>query len=574
MVRMGNISIETDVPARMRDGTILFADIYRPQGSGPFPVILLRQPYDKTQAETFGYAHPFWYAQQGYMVVSQDTRGRWKSQGEFYPFRDEMTDGYDSVEWAAGLPGSNGRVGLYGFSYGGATQLMAAVMQPPHLTCMCPGFTGSQFYEGWAYNGGAFALAFNMSWAHFLALDIAKRRGLTDLQQDLCKAVMGGVVGHYTHMPLSRFPGLQRDDIAPYFFDWINHPTYDDYWKQWSIDERYDRIAVPALHFGGWYDIFVNGTLKNFCGIQERGANATSRNNQMLVVGPWYHDPWDRIIGQMDFGEEAGNIVDDMQLRWFDYWLKGRDNALMAEPSVRVFIMGENRWRYEDRWPPKGMRFVEHYLHSKGRANSLNGDGILDHDPPGDEPPDVYTDDPHTPLPSLGGHSCCNPAVAPIGPADQRLLEAFNQVLVYTSEPLKEDLTLIGPVTARLWVASSAVDADFVVKLVDVHPCGKAINLTEGILRARYRASLEHPSLLKPYEVYQIEIRVGNTCAVFKAGHRIRVDICSASFPTWDRNTNSGNVPATDDYSKIETAMHVVFHDAERASRVILPVVR
>ena len=371
----------------------------------------------------------------------------------------------------------------------------------------------------------------------------------------------------------AEFPLLKESNVAPYFFDWLDHPRYDDYWKQSSIDERYHQIAVPALHIGGWYDIFRDGTLKNFAGIREAGAGEVARRSQRLLMGPWYHIPWAQFTGQLDFGDDARSCVDAAQLRWFDHWLKGADNGVGEEAAVRIFVAGDNVWREETQWPPATIRQAEFYLHSGGRANSLNGDGRVDQARPQDEPPDVYTYDPRLPVPSLGGHSCCIPTVAPMGPADQRPAEVMNQVLVYTTDVLSHDLSVIGPVTLTLWASSSAVDTDFIGKLVDVYPDGRAINLTEGILRATFRESLETIVPLTANEAYCFSIQLGNCCRVFKAGHRIRLEVSSSNFPHWDRNTNTGNRLGADSYGELKVATQQVFHDGERPSHVTLPVV-
>jgi uncharacterized protein len=290
LLRTLNLTVERDVPGRMRDGTTLYADIYRPATGGPFPVILMRLPYDKTQAENITYRHPSWYARQGYMVVLQDTRGRWRSEGEFYSFAHEADDGYDAVEWAAALPHSNGRVGMYGFSYVGATQLQAALRRPPSLRTIGPALTGSQYYEGWAYNGGAFALAFNASWVTNLAMDTARKRGDDGHTRDLAAAFLGAPAW-YGHLPLDEYPPLASHDLARYFFDWLAHPSNGEYWRRWSVEEDYARIDVPALHVGGWYDVFVGGTVRNFDGLRRGAGGDRSRAAQQLLVGPWYRLP-------------------------------------------------------------------------------------------------------------------------------------------------------------------------------------------------------------------------------------------------------------------------------------------
>ena len=565
------VLLEKDVPAKMRDGITLYADVYRPDAPGRYPVILMRLPYDKTAAETITYAHPSWYASHGYVVVVQDTRGRGMSEGEFYPFRDEAHDGYDTVEWAAALPDTNGKVGMYGFSYVGATQLLGAVQRPPHLVCICPGFTTSDYYDYGAYQGGSFSLAFNSYWAVFLAMDTARRRGLPQREMELLDT-MWGIANWHGFMPLSDFPPLQ-DGLAPYFYDWLSHPTWDGYWQPWSLQTRYDRFAVPALHIGGWYDIFLEGTLRNFEGIRRHAESEQTRQSQHLIIGPWWHMPWIPSVGQVDFGPEARNLIDSAQLHWLDHWLKATDNGALDEPPVRLFVMGENRWRTENEWPLARAQATRYYLHSNGLANSLNGDGTLSQDPPGDEPPDVYVHDPHFPVQSLGGHSCCFPALSPMGPADQRAVEYRNDVLVYTTERLTHDVEVIGPVTVTLFAASSASDTDFTAKLVEVYPDGRAINLCDGIIRARYRAGLERTTLTEPGRVYEYTIAVGSTGNVFKSGHCIRLEIASSNFPMYDRNPGHAGDISTASFADLCLATQHVFHASSRPSCMTLPIV-
>jgi putative CocE/NonD family hydrolase len=566
-----DLIVERDVPARMRDGTTLYADVYLPSTGGPFPVILMRLPYDKTQAESITYRHPAWYARHGYMVVIQDTRGRWRSEGDFYPLAYEAEDGYDSVEWAATLPRSNGRVGMCGFSYVGATQLQAALERPPSLQTICPGLTSSQFYDGWTYNGGAFALAFNASWATNLAFDDARRQGDDAATQDLLAAFLAAP-SFYGHLPLKEYPPLVRSNFGRYFFDWIDHPSYDDYWRRWSVDEDYSRIDVPALHIGGWYDVFVGGTVDNFEGLRLRAGSEASRAAQRLLVGPWYHFPWSRLTGATDFGPEARNIVDDWQLRWFDRFLRDEDTGVLDSP-VTMFLMGEDRWIEESSWPPEGAEPRDYYLHSGGSANSLNGDGEIRLEPPEAEPPDIYIYDPLFPVPSVGGHSGFLPIVAPMGPADQAPIEVLNGVLVYTSAPLEDDLMVIGPVSVTLFAATSAQDTDFTTKLCAVSPEGHSTNIQEGIVRARYRESLSNPVPITPEEVYEYRIDLGPTAYVFRAGYRIRVQVSSSDFPQWDRNLNTGGPLGQEGATQARVATQTVLHDANHPSRITLPVV-
>lgn len=570
-VRFREVTVERNVPGRMRDGTVLYADIYRPKGEGPWPVLLLRQPYGKTQAENISYAHPSWYARHGYMVVAQDCRGRWASEGEWYPFKHEEHDGYDSVVWAAGLPGSNGKVGMYGFSYGGATQLLSAVHQPPGLTTIMPALTGSDYYEGWTYRSGALHHAFSQSWATFLAEDTAHRMQDYQLEGNIAGA-LGNAWANYW-IPPHYFPFINHEGLAPYYYDWLKHETYDDYWQQWSIRRRYEQITLPALHIAGWYDVFLEGTLENFTGLQARAGSEEARQNQKLVVGPWYHMPWHQRVGAFDFGDNARNCIDALQILWLDNYLRGEPNSLAEEPPVALFIMGANTWRFEKEWPPQRAQATPFFLHSGGRANSLNGDGWLSREAPGDELPDIFTYDPRLPVMSVGGHSCCVDVLTPMGAFDQRPQEYRNDVLVYTSEPLAEDMEVVGTVTVTLYAASTAVDTDFTAKLVDVHPCGEAVNIGEGILRARFRESLEQPRLIEPDRVYEYRILVGSTANVFKAGHRIRVEISSSNFPTFDRNSNSGKPLVETSPADWFVATQTVFHDNRYPSQLVLPII-
>jgi len=564
------VTIERNVPCQMRDGVTLFADVYRPDGEGPCPVILMRLPYDKTQAETVCYFHPSWYAAHGYLVAVQDCRGRWLSEGEWYPFRDEASDGYDTIEWAARLPGANGKVGMYGASYAGATQLLAATLRPPSLTTICPAVTASQYYEGWTYNGGALALAFAASWAINLAEDTARRRGDEAAQRRLATE-FAEAYDHYGHLPLADFPPIAaQPDLAPYFRDWLAHPTDDDYWRRWSIDEDYGRITVPALHIAGWYDIFLSGTVKNFVGLQRGAGDDGARRAQKLLIGPYVHVPWVPVDGSLD--ATAGSLaIDDWHLRWFDQFLKGEERGVLDSP-VTVYVMGENRWRDFADWPPPESRQIAWYLHSGGRANSMLGDGALSPEAPGSEPPDRFVANPAGPIPSLGGHSCCFSVAAPLGPADQAAAERLHGVLVYTSAPLGTDIDLIGDASVTLFAATSAADCDWTARLCRVDPAGLSTNLQEGILRARFRDSLSQPTPVAPHHVYRYEIPLGPLGVRLPAGHRLRLTVSSSDFPQWDRNLQTGGPLYQEGPGAMVVATQTVLHDLDYPSRLTLPV--
>ncbi len=559
-----DVTVERDVPCRMRDGATLLADVYRPDGDGPWPVLLTRLPYDKTSAQSVsGYAHPSWYARHGYVVVAQDVRGCWASEGEFAPYVHEAEDGYDTIEWAARLPGADGQVGTFGFSYPGISQLLAATLRPPSLVTMCPGFTASQLYDGWTYRGGAFGLGFLASWAIGLALDTARRRGDDDTVERMVDAATR-VRDGYWRLPLVAQEPL-ASGVAPYYLEWLDHPSSDDYWRGISIDEDYGRITVPALHIGGWWDVFLAGTIKNFTGL-----SAAGQAPQKLLVGPWAHSHW-QPVGTSD--PAAGTlVVDDWQLRWFDHFLRGIETGVLDAP-VTAYMVGDG-WRDLDGWPVGGTRHEHWFLRSGGRANSATGDGALATEPPGREPADHFIYDPTSPTPSLGGHSCCDEASAPMGPACQAAVEGLKSVLVYTSPPLESALELLGDVEVKLFAASSALDTDFTARLCLVDEAGVSTNVLEGILRARYRDSLANPSPLVAGEVYELTIALGAVGLRVPAGSRLRLDVSSSDFPQWDRNLNTGGDNARQPLSAAVVATQTVLHDTAHPSRLVLSVAR
>ena len=559
------VTIERDVPAKMRDGVVLKADIYRPKADGKYPVILQRSPYNKTATPVYQPKFAMKAAARGYVVIFQDCRGRFASAGEWNPFRHEAEDGYDSVEWAAQLPYSNGKVGMVGASYVGATQLMAAVMQPPHLAGIFPMVMASNYYEGLIYQGGTLNLWLTETWTSGLALGDLLRYLL--LKRD--------TMGWTRVLPLRDFPVLAvpgREWVGSYFREWLAHPSYDDYWKQISIEDRHDKIQVPAFHFGAWYDIVLGGTLRNYLGIKAHGATEAARRGQRLLIGPWPHGPWESKVGELDFGPQANfsDLGEDLVLRWYDHVLKGTDNGIDKEKPVRLFVMGDNVWRDEDDWPLARAQETRYYFHSQGKANSAGGNGSLTVNLPAAEPTDQYVYDPANPVPTRGGPLCCENAV-PAGPWDQRPVEEREDVLVFTSPAFEKDYEVTGPVRVELFASSSAVDTDFTAKLVDVWPNGYAQNLTEGILRARFRNSLEKPELMRPGEIYKFNIDLWATSNVFKAGHRLRVQVSSSNFPRFARNLNTGGDLASD--ARVVKATNTIYHDAQHPSAIVLPVV-
>jgi putative CocE/NonD family hydrolase len=560
------IVVQRAVPATMRDGVILRADIYRPDAPGKFPVLLERTPYDKDGGVEFGIKA----AQHGYVAIIQDTRGRYTSEGVWYPFKYESQDGYDTVEWAAGLPYSNGKVGMVGGSYVGATQMLTAIAHPPHLAGIMPFVTASNYHDGWTYQGGAFEQWFNESWTSFLAHDSLTRsaRDVTNTKEGMWTLPLG-------QYSLFNFPGHEGapDDLgalAPYFLDWLKHPAFDDFWKRWSIEDHFGDINVPAYTIAAWYDLFQGGALRNYMGIKAHGGTEAARNGQRLMVIVGGHAGFGPKIGEVDFGKESVIDVDALQLRWYDYLLKGIHNGMEKEKPVEIFVMGINKWREEDSWPLARARNTKYYLHSNGKAASLTDGGGLSTEPPQSEAFDRYTYDPANPVPTLGGPLCCDPVHLMAGAVDQRSAEARPDVLVYTTPAFKQNFEVTGPVHLELYASSSAVDTDFTGKLVDVWPNGFAQNLTEGILRARFRDSQSKAEFMNPGQVYIFTIDLWSTSNVFLAGHKLRLEVSSSNFPRFDRNPNTGDDPET--ATRWVKATNTIYHDSTHPSNVALPV--
>jgi uncharacterized protein len=550
-----DVTVERGVTMKTRDGVTLRADIYRPKVDGKFPLLLERTPYNKGDGESvFGNRA----AAVGYVVVVQDVRGRYTSEGEWYPFKYESNDGYDTVEWAASLPYANGKVGMFGASYVGATQMLAAIAKPPHLSGVFPIVTASNYHDGWTYQGGAFEQWFNESWTSGLVQDTVDRR----------MKASSNALQWIWKLPLTKYPFVDVPapaSLAGYFMDWAQHPDFDDYWKQWSIEDHYANFSVPAYSVGGWYDIFQGGTIRNYVGLKSRVRG------QRLMIGPWYHGPFDGKAGELDFGAAGKGDTDTETLRWYDHLLRGIDNGVNREQPVKIYVMGKNVWRSEDDWPLARARSTRYYLHSRGSANTSGGDGNLSVSAPETEPADRYTYDPANPAPTRGGGLCCDNDHLPSGAFDQRPVEERKDVLVYSTPAFSEDFEVTGPIAIELYASSSAVDTDFTAKLVDVWPNGFAQNLTDGILRARYRNSHARPEPMKSGEVYKIRIDMWNTSNVFLPGHKLRVEVSSSNFPRFDRNLNTGeNAGASSNFVK---AANTIYHDAQHPSALILPVV-
>ena len=565
------VKVERGVPVKMRDGVILRGDIFRPDAEGKYPVLLERTPYRRA---TWGYDVNFAQraASRGYIVFLQDVRGRYTSDGEWYPFLHESDDGYDTIEWIAAQPYADGRVGMFGGSYVGATQMLAAIVHPPHLAGICPVVTASDYHNGWTYQGGAFEQWFNQSWTSGLAQDTLAHRieRMPSAPEDV------------NVLPLTAYPIFNRNPagvidvsastIAPYFLDWLAHPSYDDYWRRWSIEEHYADIRVPALHTAAWYDIFLGGSLHNYIGLKVRSATEEARTGQRLLVAIGGHAGDGRKIGEVDFGPEAEKFnEEEVTLHWYDFLFKGARNEFATPKAVRIFVMGIDQWRDEDDWPLARAKSTKYFLHSQGRANATRGNGSLSTLAPGAEPSDEFIYDPAKPVPTIGGPLCCDTDHLAPGPRDQRSVEERDDVLVYSTSPLDHDLEVTGPIRLEFFAASSAVDTDFTAKLLDVAPDGTAINLTEGILRARYRDSQATPAPIIRGQAYLLSIDLWATSNVFRAGHRLRLEVSSSNFPRFDRNLNTGQLAANS--ARWVTATNTILHDKTHPSALILPVV-
>ena len=440
-----------------------------------------------------------------------------------------------------------------------SSQRISAPLRSKYLKAMVPRVMHSDTWGETNYFGGAFCLTLALHWG----LRHSSRTEQNESVHDWDWV--------YWSLPLIEADRQAGRDIKHYQ-DWIKHPSYDDYWRQVSNLDKYPDIDVTIFNMTGWFEVSNGGNFTNFNGMVKQGHSSQARQSQKLIIGPWRHDlSVSTKTGQMDFGPDSMVDLRDLELRWFDYWLKGIDNGIMDEPPIRLFVMGENVWRGEHEWPLARTQFTSYYLHSQGGAGSFVSDGSLTTEPPGDEPVDRYVYDPENPVPTLGGNHDMPPEVLSVGPWDQRPIEAREDVLVYTSPVLESDVEVTGPVGVKLYAASSATDTDFTARLIDVYPDGEAMNMCEGVIRARYRDSIEHPTLMEPRTVYEFTIELAVTSNLFKQGHRIRLDISSSNFPRIDRNPNTGHTFGMD--AETQVAEQTVSHTREYPSHVVLPII-
>lgn len=521
----------------MRDGVRLSANIFLPSDHARFPAILVRTPYGKGADITPNYQA---FVEHGYAVVVEDVRGRYESEGSFQPLHQEPDDGDDTLTWIAHRSWSNGNIGMTGGSYLGIVQWKAALLENPHLKAIFPVVSGDDDYRDRFYStGGAFKLGNRLEW-------MAENLKVPGYQPDFSKFTL--------HLPLRTADIASTGAVSPMYREAMDHPAFDAFWRAISTKEQLAKIRVPVFAVGGWYDNFAESDLDAYAALHKlSGLNR-------ILIGPWPHNMSAK-FADADFGPDSQVAVRALQFEWFDQWLMGKDSPLVSTPPAKIFLMGANRWLEDREWPPS---------RSRGRKFYLAGGGALTARPPSRATPDRYVYNPRDPVPTRGGPVCCNPRVFPWGPMDQRPVEKRPDVLVYTTAPLKRDTTAAGPVKVVLWVSTSSTDTDFTAKLVDVFPDGYARNLTDGILRLRYRNALDKPELANPGQLYQVSIDAGVTGNVFLKGHRIRIEISSSNFPRFDRNPNTGGPIASE--TRLVPATQSIYHDSDHPSWLSLTV--
>ena len=548
------VRLELEIKQKMRDGTRLSSDLYFPDYEGRFPTIIMRTPYSTVEGfqKVFSDEARF-FASKGYAYVIQDCRGKNGSEGKYHPFRDDAQDGYDTQEWCARQQWSNGKIGTIGASYSAWNQWATATLKPPHLKAMICTVALPDPIINVPFQNGALVL-----WmAQWMAFVEGKKNTSLKIYDNLTKL--------YDHLPLKTMDQAfgRRSE---FWQQWIKHPSADAYWKSTFYENNFDRIDVPVMHISGWYDDDLIGTHLNYVGMTN---GKKSRSPQKLIIGPWqHHVNASRRFGKIDFGESSLIDLRDLKLKWFDYWLKGSNNGICDEPPVDIFVMGKNIWRKENEWPPKRAKHQEYFFHSNGKANTSTGDGTLSTTKPiNNETPDHFEYDPMNPCPNIYDDSFS----AAEGPYDQRPVERREDVLVYSTPKLGASLEVSGRITAKLFCSTSARDTDFWVQLTDEFPSGYSMHLTEGMIRGRYRESLERPKLLSPGRIYEFNVDLWITSNVFLKDHQIRVDVSSSSFPKYDRNPNTGHKFGSD--SETVVAHQKLYHDSEYSSHIVLPIV-
>ena len=554
------VRLERGVACTLSDGVELASDHYYPDGKGPWPTLLMRQPYGRDIASTVVYAHPVWFARHGYHVAIQDVRGRGGSTGEFYPFRNEGRDGAEAIRWLRAHPASNGRIGMYGFSYQGATQLLAAAEQPEGLQCIAPHMTATDLYHGWFYHQGALRLNSTLGWGIQMLREDARRKGM-HAASDRLESAWADVRAQAAHVPYASHPAIADPELPGYVRDWLSHREPGEYWTAQDVSTRIDRIQTPALHISGWFDTYLEGSIAGYLALRSSAGNEFARTNQYLIAGPWVHIPWGDRVGDSNLGDAANFNTDEILLRWFDHWLKDTGD-FNAEPRVRYFSLGPNEWRSTDEWPTDLAYPL--YLRSGGNANSRKGNGkLVPESAQAGEPRDVFVYDPEVPVMAPGG------ALSMSGPLDQAALEMGNNLLAFTSVPVTRETEVFGQPRIKLYASTSASHADFTARVVRVMISGRAEFLTIGIARSSW---LFRDTTYKADEVHTWEFTLEPIAFVLAAGECLRLEIASSAFPLYDRNPSTDTQPQFADNWNWERSTQQVLHSASHPSALYLPV--
>jgi putative CocE/NonD family hydrolase len=555
------VRLERGVQCRLTDGTTLVSDHYYPAGHGPWPTLLMRQPYGRDIASTVVYAHPVWFARHGYHVVIQDVRGRGGSDGVFYPFRHEGRDGAETVAWLRTHAACNGRIGMYGFSYQGATQLLAAAEQPDGLQCIAPHMTAADLYHGWFYHHGALRLSSALGWGVQMLREDARRLGLREASDKL-ETAWANIRAQAAHVPYTDHHAIADPALPSYVRDWFTHREPGEYWTEQDTSTRIERINIPALHIAGWFDTYLEGSIQGYLALRNHAGSEFARENQYLIAGPWVHIPWGDRVGDTNLGEAANLNTDEILLRWFDHWLKD-SSAFSREPRIRYFALGPNQWRSAAGWPSAAAYPL--YLRSKGNANARKGSGTLTATAPtGEEPRDVFVYDPEVPVTAPGGPQALS------GPFDQSALEMGNNLLVYTSAPILRETEIFGHPRIKLYAVTSASHADFTAKLMRVTPAGRAEFLSIGIARSIW---LFRSAGYIADHIHAWEFTLEPVSFVLAPGEHLRLEIASSAFPLYDRNPSTAVPPQdADNWNWARSTQHVL-HSAAHPSAIYLPVV-
>ena len=547
---------QKNIEITMGDGTILRHNMTRPDIDGKFPVLLERTPYNKEGGSENGVGSPEFFAARGYVVIIQDVRGRFASDGDFYPFKDDGNgsnkDGYDTVEWLANQDWSTGKIGTIGGSYSGATQYRNAISNPPNVKAMFVRESSADYSEEWVYRGGAFELGFNLGWAHRVTLSNLNHL-VTDEKHEETEKMLIDIENNLDdwHNKTPLFPTQYFNGLSDWYNDWLENPPPSDYWKEFDMSDHFGNIDIPIYHLGGWFDVFLNGTLKFYQGVSKNGKSDKTKQNQRLIVGPWVHGPTNinnRFAGEFDFGPDAALDFNELRLPWFDFWLKGKNNGIDKTKKINFFVMGKNKWKQADEWPLKNTTYTKYYFNKKlnGEIKSLYS-GTLSDKKEIENSQLSFTNNLNNPVPSLGG----NTLSIPNGVFEHSSVD--KQCITFSTDPLENELEVTGPVSAEIYVNSDQENSDWVVRLCDVDQSGYSRLVCDGIFRSHATSG----------EIQKIKIDMWATSNMFLKGHSLRISVTSSCFPRFDRALNNGS----------EESKNNILCGGSNASYITLPII-